>query len=139
MDDQRYPGAKRGKVWRRRLRRSPKPALDGLSSMAASPWFFSSGSIRSPAIVYFVLGGLIQPGFVRFLNYTGISRLGASRAQALRAVTPLFASGIALIALHERPAITVYAAISYSGQSTIVSKHQMGRQSAGDRGADWLY
>jgi drug/metabolite transporter (DMT)-like permease len=78
---------------------------------AASPWFFPSGFMRSPAVVYFVLGGLIQPAFVRFLKYTGISRLGASRSQALRAVTPLFASGIALIALHERPGLEVYVAI----------------------------
>jgi drug/metabolite transporter (DMT)-like permease len=74
-------------------------------------WYFPLGFLRSPAIFYFVLGGLIQPAFVRFLNYTGISRLGASRAQALRAATPLFASVIALIALHERPGIEVYIAI----------------------------
>jgi uncharacterized membrane protein len=74
-------------------------------------WYFPLGFLHSPAIFYFVLGGLIQPAFVRFLNYTGISRLGASRAQALRAATPLFASVIALIALHERPGIEVYIAI----------------------------
>ncbi len=73
--------------------------------------YFPSGFMRSPAMLYFVLGGLIQPAFVRFLNYTGISRLGASRAQAIRATTPLFASVIALIVLQERPGIRVYFAI----------------------------
>jgi drug/metabolite transporter (DMT)-like permease len=73
--------------------------------------YFLSGFIRSPATFYFVFGGLIQPAFVRWLNYTGISRLGASRAQSIRAVTPLFASVIALIVLHERPEIRVYIAI----------------------------
>ena len=81
------------------------------SLWALSPWYFPSGFIQSPAMVYFVLGGLIQPAFVRFLNYTGISRLGASRAQAIRAVTPLFASVTALVALHERPGVVVYSAI----------------------------
>jgi drug/metabolite transporter, DME family len=81
------------------------------SLWSVSWWYFPSGFLRSPAIFYFVAGGLIHPAFVRFLNYTGISRLGAARSQALRAVTPLFASLIALIALLERPAIGVYAAI----------------------------
>ena len=77
----------------------------------ASPWYFPAGPLRTSAIAYFVLGGLIQPAFVRFLNYTGIARLGVSRSQALRAVTPLFASLIALIALHERPGIKIDAGI----------------------------
>lgn len=81
------------------------------SLWSVSWWYFPSGFLRSPALFYFVLGGMIQPAFVRFLNYTGISRLGAARSQALRAVTPLFASVIALIALHERPTATVYVAI----------------------------
>jgi drug/metabolite transporter (DMT)-like permease len=74
-------------------------------------WFFPVGFTRSPALVYFVMGGMIQPAFVRLLNYTGISRLGVSRSQSIRAVTPLFASIIALIVLHERPGIRVYLAI----------------------------
>lgn len=81
------------------------------SLWSVSWWYFPAGFIRSPAMFYFVLGGLIQPAFVRFLNYTGISRLGASRAQAVRAVTPLFASMVALIVLHEQPGIKVYLAI----------------------------
>jgi drug/metabolite transporter (DMT)-like permease len=74
-------------------------------------WYFPSGFIRSPALFYFAAGGVIQPALVRFLNYTGISRLGASRAQSIRSVTPLFASVIALFALHERPELAVYVAI----------------------------
>ena len=81
------------------------------SLWSVSWWYFPSGFFHSPAIGYFFLGGLIQPGFVRFLNYTGISRLGAARSQAIRAVTPLFASMVALIVLHERPSLGVYVAI----------------------------
>jgi drug/metabolite transporter (DMT)-like permease len=74
-------------------------------------WYFPAGFTHSPALLYFVLGGVIQPAFVRFLNYTGISRLGVSRSQSIRAVTPLFASIIALVVLHERPGTKVYLAI----------------------------
>ena len=74
-------------------------------------WYFPSGFVRSPAMPYFALGGLMQPALVRLLNYTGISRLGASRAQSIRSATPLFAAVIALVALHERPGLRVYIAI----------------------------
>lgn len=96
---------------------------------AVSPWYFPSGFRQSPAMLYFVLGGLIQPAFVRFLNYTGISRLGASRAQALRAVTPLFASVTASVALHERPGITVYAAIVLTVAGIALVSYRRGGES----------
>jgi drug/metabolite transporter (DMT)-like permease len=81
------------------------------SLWSVSWWYFPPGFLRSRAVFYFVLGGMIQPAFVRLLNYTGISRLGAARSQALRAVTPLFAFIMAMIALHERPPIGAYVAI----------------------------
>jgi drug/metabolite transporter, DME family len=86
-----------------------------------SGWTFPEGFYRSPALFYFVLGGLIQPALVRTLHYTGISRLGASRAEPIRSVTPLFATAIAFIALDERPGIVVYTAIflTITGMSLI--------------------
>ena len=57
---------------------------------------------------YFVISGLIQPAIVRFLHYTGIVRLGASRAGPVRSVTPLFAIAIAFTFLGERPDAGVY-------------------------------
>ncbi len=74
-------------------------------------WVFPTGFLRSPAIFYFAVGGLIQPALVRSLHYTGIVRLGASRAEPLRSVAPLFASIIALLVFREKPGPVVYAAI----------------------------
>lgn len=70
-------------------------------------WSYPFSLLYSPAIFYFVLGGLIQPAIVRVLHYTGIVRLGASRAGPVRGVAPLFAIVIALIFLGERPGVTV--------------------------------
>jgi drug/metabolite transporter, DME family len=64
--------------------------------------------LTSPAIVYFMLSGSIQPAFVRFLHYTGIVRLGASRAAPVRSIAPLFAIAIAFFFLAERPGLSVY-------------------------------
>ena len=57
---------------------------------------------------YFIISGLIQPAIVRFMHYTGIVRLGASRAGPVRSVTPLFAIALAFTFLGERPEVGVY-------------------------------
>lgn len=72
-------------------------------------WSFPLTLLQSPAIFYFILSGLIQPAFVRFLHYTGIVRLGASRAGPVRGIAPLFAIVIAFFFLGERPGPSVYA------------------------------
>ncbi len=74
-------------------------------------WTFPEGFYSSPALIYFFLSGLIQPALVRTLHYMGIARLGASRAEPLRSVAPLFATLIAFIVLNERPGVIVYTAI----------------------------
>lgn len=72
-------------------------------------WSSSVNLLYSPATFYFMLSGLIQPAIVRFLHYTGIVRLGASRAAPVRGVAPLFAIVIAAFVLRERPGLSVYA------------------------------
>jgi uncharacterized membrane protein len=62
----------------------------------------------SPATIYFVLSGLLQPLLARILYYAGITRLGVSRAGPLRGTGPLFAVLIAVIFLDERPGTFVY-------------------------------
>lgn len=71
-------------------------------------WSFPLSLLHSPAIFYFMLSGSIQPAFVRFLHYTGIVRLGASRAGPVRGIAPLFAIVIAFLVLAERPGLSVY-------------------------------
>ena len=70
--------------------------------------FFPLSLLYTGATWYFIISGLIQPAIVRFMHYTGIVRLGASRAGPVRSVTPLFAIALAFTFLGERPATEVY-------------------------------
>ncbi len=88
-------------------------ALMGFALSTAAIWIaiwrlFPPGLLYTGATRYFVISGLIQPAAVRFLHYTGIVRLGASRAGPVRSVTPLFAIALAFTFLGERPALAVY-------------------------------
>lgn len=65
--------------------------------------------LGSPATIYFVLSGCLQPLLARIFYYIAITRLGVSRAGPLRGISPLFALILAVIFLHERPAAAVYA------------------------------
>lgn len=62
----------------------------------------------SPATIYFVLSGLLQPLLARILFYIGITRLGVSRAGPIRGTEPLFAVILAVIFINERPGSFVY-------------------------------
>jgi len=70
--------------------------------------YFPLSLLYTDATWYFIISGLIQPAIVRFMHYTGIVRLGASRAGPVRSVTPLFAIALAFTFLGERPATEVY-------------------------------
>lgn len=63
----------------------------------------------SPAAIYFLLSGCLQPLLARLLYYVGITRLGVSRAGPLRGTSPLFALILAVLFLNERPTAAVYA------------------------------
>ena len=71
--------------------------------------FSSLDFLESPAMIYFVISGCLQPLFARALYYEGLTRIGVSRAGPLRGSEPLFAVAIAVIFLHERPSLLVYA------------------------------
>jgi drug/metabolite transporter, DME family len=64
--------------------------------------------LRSPAMVYFLISGCLQPLFARALYYEALTRIGVSRAGPLRGAEPLFAIAIAVAILHERPSVPVY-------------------------------
>ena len=70
--------------------------------------FFPLYLLWSPATIYFVLSGLLQPVLARILYYIGITRLGVSRAGPLRGTEPVFAVIVAVIFLNERPNSFVY-------------------------------
>jgi len=63
---------------------------------------------HSRAIVYFLLGGCLQPLLARILYYMGITRIGVSRAGPLRGSEPLLSVILAVIFLHEDPNAFVY-------------------------------
>jgi DME family drug/metabolite transporter len=64
--------------------------------------------LKSPAMIYYVISGCIQPLFARALFYQGITRIGVARAGPLRGIEPLFAAAIALIVFNEQPGLQVY-------------------------------
>jgi DME family drug/metabolite transporter len=64
--------------------------------------------LSSPAMIYYVISGCIQPLLARALFYQGITRIGVARAGPLRGVEPLFAAAIGVLILHEQPGIPVY-------------------------------
>ena len=64
--------------------------------------------LRSPAMLYFLISGCLQPLFARALYYEGFSRIGVARAGPLRGAEPFFATAIAVMVLHEHPTFPVY-------------------------------
>jgi drug/metabolite transporter, DME family len=64
--------------------------------------------LSSPAMVYFVISGCVQPLLARALFYEGITRIGVARAGPLRGTEPLFATIIGVSFLHEQPGVLVY-------------------------------
>jgi drug/metabolite transporter, DME family len=64
--------------------------------------------LSSPAMIYFVISGCVQPLLARALFYEGITRIGVARAGPLRGTEPFFATIIGVSFLHEQPGALVY-------------------------------
>ena len=64
--------------------------------------------LKSPAMIYYLISGCLQPLFARALFYEGIARIGVARAGPLRGIEPLFASAIAVVFFHEHPGWLVF-------------------------------
>lgn len=64
--------------------------------------------LRSPAMIYYLASGCMQPLFARALFYAGITRIGVARAGPLRGIEPLFAGAIAILFFNERPGWPVF-------------------------------
>jgi DME family drug/metabolite transporter len=64
--------------------------------------------LASPAMIYYLISGCMQPLFARALFYEGITRIGVARAGPLRGIEPLFAGAIAVIFFHEQPGWPVF-------------------------------
>ena len=64
--------------------------------------------LKSPAMVYYLISGCLQPLFARALYYEGITRIGVARAGPLRGAEPFFAALAAIIVFGEQPGLSVY-------------------------------
>jgi DME family drug/metabolite transporter len=83
--------------------------------------------LSSPAMIYFVISGCVQPLLARALFYEGIKRIGVARAGPLRGTEPLFATVIGVIFLHEQPGVLVYlGTILIMGSLRLISGQQRG-------------
>ena len=93
---------------------------------------FPLSIVRSPAALYFMASGTLQPLLARIFLYIGIDRLGVARAMPLRGTGPLFAVAIAVFFLQERPALPVYL-----GGLFIVAGGWLVLYRKGDASSDW--
>ena len=83
--------------------------------------------LKSPAMIYYLISGSIQPLLARALFYEGITRIGVARAGPLRGVEPLFAAIIAVTILNEEPGLFVYlGTILIVGSLWLISGKQVG-------------
>ena len=93
-------------------------------------YLFATTSLEflgSPAMIYYVISGCLQPLFARALYYEGITRIGVARAGPLRGVEPLFAAVIGATILSEEPGIFVYlGTILIVGSLWLISGRQEG-------------
>ncbi|TAK02908.1 DMT family transporter [bacterium] len=89
--------------------------------------YYPLHALWSPASVYFLLSGCLQPLLARLLYYIGLTRLGVSRAAPLRGTSPLFALILAVFFLREQPTSAVYAGTALTVASVwIVSSRGKG-------------
>ena len=83
--------------------------------------------LKSPAMIYYVISGCMQPLFARALFYEGITRIGVARAGPLRGIEPLFATAIAVTVFHEQPGWLVFlGTLLIVGSLWLISGRQAG-------------
>lgn len=83
--------------------------------------------LKSPAMIYYIISGCMQPLLARALFYEGITRIGVARAGPLRGIEPLFAVIIAVTVLNEEPGLFVYlGTILIVGSLWLISSKQHG-------------
>jgi drug/metabolite transporter (DMT)-like permease len=77
-----------------------------LSMSAIVSWglvviFVPLSALWTPALWYFIVGGIFAPGLGRTLNFVGIERIGVARAVPIVNSSPMFASIFAVFYLGE--------------------------------------
>ena len=98
-------------------------------------YFFSNYK----GILIFIIIGSFAPNLVRTLTYLGIHRLGAGMAAPLRALTPFFATIIAIRFLKESPKSIIFIGISLIVLGIIVLSKKDSRDFVHWRPVHFLY
>ena len=68
----------------------------------ASPWWMHQNDWLSAGVWVFAAGGLVHPIFSRLLAYEANKRVGPTVSATFDGTTPLFAAGMAIVALGEQ-------------------------------------
>lgn len=86
--------------------------------------------VWQPAVLFFVLSGTLQPLLARIFFYIGLERIGVARAAPIRGTGPLFSVFIAVLFLHERPSLGIYAGafLIVAGGSLVVTQTKGGKR-----------
>jgi len=67
-----------------------------------TPIFVPLSSFRTPAVWYFIVGGIFAPAMGRFMTFKAIERVGVARAIPITNSTPMFSSILAVLVVGER-------------------------------------
>ena len=66
-----------------------------------TPIFVSLSSFKTPAIWYFIIGGIFAPAVGRFMTFKAIERVGVARAVPITNTAPMFSSILAVLVVGE--------------------------------------
>ncbi|HEU4341185.1 MAG TPA: DMT family transporter [Candidatus Binatia bacterium] len=76
-------------------------AISAIVAWGLAAIFVPLSALWTPAVWYFVVGGIFAPGLGRTLNFVGIERIGVARAVPIVNSSPIFASIFAVFFLGE--------------------------------------
>ncbi len=97
-------------------------------------------TLNYQGLLMFLGIGTIAPPLVRFLSYTGIDRIGASRADPLRSTQPIFAIIIGSLLMSELPTWKVWLATFFIIVGTyVLTRPRKGHISKTENKKDYLY
>ncbi len=66
-----------------------------------TPFFIPLSSFRTPAVWYFIVGGIFAPAIGRYMTFKAIERVGVARAVPITASSPMFSSILAVFVVGE--------------------------------------
>ena len=66
-----------------------------------TPIFLPLSSFRTPAVWYFIVGGIFAPALGRFLSFKAIEKVGVARSVPITNTTPMFSSILAVFVVGE--------------------------------------